>query len=104
MGMCVHELMCPCVTHVVTCACAAVHVSWGVLHPRSCDECRICSVPPTGEVSASQALRTACEDLKDVSTHMMSTFEQAVKKYKEEHPDWDKQLNIARTGSSSSME
>ncbi len=34
-----------------------------------------------GEISATQALRNACEDLKDVCNHMKATFHKAQEKH-----------------------
>lgn len=40
-----------------------------------------------GQISATEALRTACEDIKDASSHTLTTFREAVKKAKREGKD-----------------
>jgi len=37
----------------------------------------------TGRISASKALRSACEDVKDTTNHMHSTFQRAVQAKRE---------------------
>mmetsp|Transcript_37069 Transcript_37069/g.93500 ORF Transcript_37069/g.93500 Transcript_37069/m.93500 type:complete len:98 (-) Transcript_37069:361-654(-) len=50
----------------------------GYSMPHPTEEVVNIRVQTTGEVAASQALRGACEDLKDVTEHMLTTFKAAV--------------------------
>jgi hypothetical protein len=41
---------------------------------------------PPGEVTAAQALLTACEECNKVCKHIGSVFEDAVQQYQQQHP------------------
>lgn len=43
-----------------------------------------------GEVTASQALVSACEECIKVSQHMRGVFDNALDHYKQQNPDWNK--------------
>mmetsp|Transcript_19684 Transcript_19684/g.54946 ORF Transcript_19684/g.54946 Transcript_19684/m.54946 type:complete len:107 (+) Transcript_19684:15-335(+) len=60
------------------------HVSFcGYSMPHPSEELVNLRVQTSGRISASKALRTACEDLKDASNHTLSTFQKAVKAKRE---------------------
>ena len=48
-------------------------------------------VQTTGEVTAAQALVTACEECSKVCKHIRSSFDAAVKEYKQQHPEQQQQ-------------
>eukprot|EP00798_Chlamydomonas_sp_ICE-L_P015976 gene15976-22106_t len=55
------------------------HVSFcGYSMPHPSEELVNVRIQTTGEVTATQALRTSCDDLRDVCGHMRSTFKDAL--------------------------
>eukprot|EP00878_Enallax_costatus_P005553 GHUV01005826.1.p3 GENE.GHUV01005826.1~~GHUV01005826.1.p3 ORF type:complete len:106 (+),score=30.34 GHUV01005826.1:698-1015(+) len=46
-------------------------------------------VQTTGEITAAQALGSACEECSKVTRHMRGVFDNAIEQYKQQNPDWD---------------
>lgn len=42
-----------------------------------------------GEVTAAEALSSACEECSKVSQHIRGVFDNAIEQYKLQNPDWD---------------
>ncbi|KAJ9523974.1 hypothetical protein QJQ45_022375 [Haematococcus lacustris] len=59
-------------------------VGYSMPHPT--EEIVNIRVQTTGEVSAHQALRDACEDVKDVAQHIASTFQSALAEFRAQNP------------------
>ncbi|MEW5298879.1 MAG: hypothetical protein WDW38_000389 [Sanguina aurantia] len=54
----------------------------GYSMPHPSEEVVNIRVQTTGEVTASQALRSACDDVQQVCTHITSTFQAALAEFK----------------------
>ncbi|KAG2491719.1 hypothetical protein HYH03_009882 [Edaphochlamys debaryana] len=64
------------------------HVAFcGYSMPHPSEELVNLRVQTTGQVTAMQAVKAACEDLTQVCGHMRSTLGEAVARYKREHPE-----------------
>ncbi|GIL65114.1 hypothetical protein Vafri_18931 [Volvox africanus] len=61
--------------HVAFCGYSMPHPSEEIVNVR---------VQTTGQITATQALKAACEDLQHVCVHMRSTLDAAVMKYQRE--------------------